>query len=191
MYVCQSASCFSVSSLVMPYDSWILPARGSRLPAITSSWSSVSLPHFSLTLPLNCFQLPSMRSQFMSVSFTMAKYRPGRTTGSLLQWCPRRTDALCTLAHIRGTGISLAYVGFLQHQAVDPQANTPETGAYEPHENHRHHPDRGRMPRPGVRRLQLHEGHVGRETRPDRTEGRGKGTRKRPADRQRGRGRGR
>src|SRR4029079_453905 len=52
----------------MPYVSWILPARWSRLPAITSSWSSVSLPHCSFALPLNCFQLPSMRSQFMCSS---------------------------------------------------------------------------------------------------------------------------
>src|SRR3989304_4199673 len=77
MRFCQSVSCFSVSSLEMPYVSWILPTRLSRLPAITSSWSSVSLPHCCLTLPFTCFQLPSMRSQFISASFELMEHRHG------------------------------------------------------------------------------------------------------------------
>src|SRR3954468_10298988 len=61
-----SSSCFSASSLPMPYEFWILPTSWSRLPATVSRSSSVSLPHCSFTLPFACFQFPAMRSQFMS-----------------------------------------------------------------------------------------------------------------------------
>src|SRR4029078_9579782 len=73
----KSLSCFSVSSLEMPYSSWILPASRSRLPAITSSWSSVSLHHCCFALPLICFQFPSMRSQFICVSFDKNEHVAG------------------------------------------------------------------------------------------------------------------
>src|SRR5580765_4008229 len=82
----QAVSCLSVSSLLMPYVSWILPASWSRLPPTTSSWSSVSLPHCCLTVPLNCFQLPSTRSQFIRVSFRSGlehRCRPERRPGRL------------------------------------------------------------------------------------------------------------
>src|SRR5690606_11291456 len=64
-----SLTCFSASSRLMPWRSWILPRSWSRLPATTSKSSSVSLPHCSLILPLSCFQLPSMVSLFMPNSF--------------------------------------------------------------------------------------------------------------------------
>src|SRR3990172_5646944 len=101
---CQSVSCFSATSLEMPYASWILPASLSRLPAITSSWSSVSLPHCCLTLPLNCFQFPSIWSQFISISFRVTEDRYSAST-AFAPYLPFVSlggmhTVVCTLAYI-------------------------------------------------------------------------------------------
>src|SRR5690606_24907776 len=50
-------TCFSASSQLSPWPSWMRPSSWSRLPAITSMSSAVSLPYCSLTLPLSCFHL--------------------------------------------------------------------------------------------------------------------------------------
>src|SRR6185503_6430267 len=129
MRFCHSASCFSVSSLVMPYVSWILPIRLSRLPAITSSWSSVSLPHCSLALPLNCFQLPSMRSQFMFVSLRLIERRnrsrsrrQGKTYLMRLRRRPRQFGALARIGRVySASSASLGRMACIELRRLRPR----------------------------------------------------------------------
>src|SRR5580692_4031986 len=65
----QESSCLRVSSLAIPYRSWMIPSSFSWLPLICVRSSSVSFPHCCFTAPFICFQFPSTRFQSIAASF--------------------------------------------------------------------------------------------------------------------------